>query len=639
MTLRKPMRRSSGLGPLTRLRWRAAAALLLSLLGALPAAGQVLQAPGEATETTFRREIRGQWFGWLAAHEEGDPLLAAQKVDEIVRHANKIGLKRLTDLSLAATLMARRELAQGNSDKARTALDSAIKLDPVLPEPRWSRVALALSYDKLAVPRELLGAIRAVLADREGRRVLFVRVSLLLVLTLAAVGVAFAVLLVAGEIRRLFHDLRELVARRVSPPTDAVVATALLLLPLLLALDVGWLLLWLFVLSLGYAGRNVRVAAVAGLVPLLLVAPALDRAAAELAVSASPVVRGAEALEEKRYDQRVLDDLEAVKTLFPEDADVRFLLGCLYQQLGQNDRAIAEYTVAAQVSPVEVRALVNRGDIRFVDGDFGAAQEDFQEALRRDPRDVRARYNLSLVYGETFRTVEAQEKLTEARALDNALVTRFLESPTLVKVVSLGFAPDEAREKVRLLLRDSRSRRVLGHFHVGSDARSWAVPFAIAVPFAVAAAFLLDAWRRKGRGYAAACQKCGRTFCRLCKPPGESPGLCSQCIHVYLKKDGVSIETKLQKVEEVKRRQGAEGRLRRALNVLFPGGELFLDGKVGRATALLAPFFLGLVAAFLRQDLALSPRPGAAPLVAGTVLWLLVALSAWVAGQLAARKG
>ena len=60
-----------------------------------------------------------------------------------------------------------------------------------------------------------------------------------------------------------------------------------------------------------------RWAALAGLLPLVLVAPALDRAAAKLAVSASPVLRGAEALQEKRYDQRVLDDLEAVKNLFP----------------------------------------------------------------------------------------------------------------------------------------------------------------------------------------------------------------------------------------------------------------------------------------------------------------------------------
>ena len=208
------MRREPGLGLPSRASRRAALALVLFplLLGA-PSGAQVLQAPGEATETTFRREVRGQWFAWLAAHEEGDPLLASQKVEEIVRHAKKIGLKRVTDLSLAATLMARKELALGNREKARWALDSAILLDPDLPEARWSRVALALEADKLTVPREVLGAIRAVFVDLEGRLVLFVRAGLLVVLTLAAVGAAFVVLLVAVEARRLFHDLTELTGR------------------------------------------------------------------------------------------------------------------------------------------------------------------------------------------------------------------------------------------------------------------------------------------------------------------------------------------------------------------------------------------------------------------------------------------
>ena len=55
--------------------------------------------------------------------------------------------------------------------------------------------------------------------------------------------------------------------------------------------------------------------------------------------------------------------------------------------------------------------------------------------------------------------------------------------------------------------------------------------------------------------------------------------------------------------------------------------------------AILVPFFLGLLAAAFRQDLALSPRPGTGPLMAGTVLWGLLALAAWAAGQLTARKG
>ena len=76
-----------------------------------------------------------------------------------------------------------------------------------------------------------------------------------------------------------------------------------------------------------------------------------------------------------------------------------------------------------------------------------------------------------------------------------------------------------------------------------------------------------------------------------------------------------------------------------ALNVILPGGEFLFQGRAGTALAILVPFFLGLFAAVLRHDLALSPRPGAGSLFVGTVLWALLALAAWVAGQLTARKG
>ena len=73
--------------------------------------------------------------------------------------------------------------------------------------------------------------------------------------------------------------------------------------------------------------------------------------------------------------------------------------------------------------------------------------------------------------------------------------------------------------------------------------------------------------------------------------------------------------------------------------MILPGGEFLFQGRAGTAVAILAPFFLGLFAAVLRQDLALSPRPGAGSLLAGTVFWALLALAAWVVGQLTARKG
>ena len=560
-------------------------------------------------------------------------------MEEITRHARKIGLKRLTDLSLAATLLGRKELASGRTDLARHSLETAVALDPDLPEARWGLVSTAARTRRWGelvsgVPK----AVRATLTDREARRVFLARLSVVGVLSLAAAGLALVALLAVAHGRRLLHDLKELAARHVPASAETVAAVALLLSPLILSLDVVWFALALFVATFGYASRSQRLAAAAGVLALVPVLPVLDRVGFELAGTASPIFRGSEALAESRYDQRVLDDLEAVKNVLPEDADVRFLLGRLYQALGQNDRAVAEYTMGAQVAPSDTRCLVNRGNIRFVDGDFGSAQEDFQAALDRDARDVPARYNLSLVYAETFRTVEAAQTLQEARALDARQVQRFQDQPSLVKVVSLGYPVGEARQKIRALSGDPRSRRLLGHFRTYRAGVAWATPLLWAALLAVPAAVGLDTRRRRGRGYAEVCQKCGRTFCRRCKPMAESALLCSQCVHVYLKKDGVSIETKLLKVEEVKRRRSWAGALRIVLNVPLPGAAAFFDGRAGRAAACLGLFSAGVVALAGWSQLVVGTRPGGAPAWATVVLPAALAASGFVLGQLSTRR-
>src|ERR1019366_2929131 len=137
-----------------------------------------------------------------------------------------------------------------------------------------------------------------------------------------------------------------------------------------------------------------------------------------------------------------------------------------------------------------------------------------------------------------------------------------------------------AREKIERMEEYNRSRRLLGHYRSYRLQDGLGVPLVWAVLLAAGAAFFLDRSRKHGRGYASECQKCGRAFCRLCKPPGESALLCSSCVHVYLKKDGVSIETKLQKLDDVRRRRTLEERLRLGLNGLLPGTAAFLDSRV-----------------------------------------------------------
>ncbi len=615
-----------------------AAALATAAAGPSPA--QVLTAPGESTEIAFRRQIRGYWFAWLSAQEEGDAIVARSKIDEILKYAQKIEIRRITDLALSATVLGRRQLEQGKPILAREAFQTATRLDPDLPEPRWARVGLAARSRQLgSTVSEFFGAVRATLADGESRRIFATRFALVLVHAGAVTASAFILVLLVRHGRRWFHDLAE-TAFRLLPGgrADYLLVGAMALAPLLLSFDILWYGLFLFVVLFGYATWPQKLGSVAALALVIPLFPVLDYIAYDLAVNSSPIVRGAEALAESRYDQRVLDNLEAAKVVLPDDADLRFLLGRLYQALGQNDRAIAEYTTAAQLSQKEARSLINRGNIRFVDGDLGSAQEDYQEALRRDPRNVAARYNLALLFAETFRTVEAAKTLNEARALDLAQVQAFQDAPTLVRVVSRDYPVEAAKEKMVSLESDPRGRRLLGHFRGFSLLRAWMTPLLVGIFLAVPAALLFDRFRLRGRGYASECQKCGRTFCRLCKPPGESALLCSQCIHVYLKKDGVAIETKLQKLEDVKRRKSVEEKVGVGLNLLLPGSSAFLDSRALVGIAVFFLFVAGVIGLFSRASLGVVPRLSPAPALLSLLFWGGLALTGWILGQTTARR-
>ncbi|MGE5717930.1 MAG: tetratricopeptide repeat protein, partial [Acidobacteriota bacterium] len=621
--------------------------VLLALVSAVPARSQVLVAPGESNETAFRKLVRGQWFGWLAALEEGDSPLARSKVDEILKYAQKIEIRRMTDLALSATLLGRRELAAGKREIAREAFSAAIRLDPDLPEPRWARLSLSASTRAWGdlVP-DFFGAVRATFADAESRRVVLVRLLLVFLLTACAAALAAIFVLLVRHGPRLVHDLRESADGVLRGRATGVAVAAFLVAPLLLSLDVLWLALFLFVLLFGYASLTQKIATSLALALSMLLLPVADRIAYDLSITSSPILRAAEALHESRYDQRVLDNLEAAKNIVSDDVDIRFVLGRLYQALGQNDRAISEYTEGSRIAPNDIRCLVNRGNIRFVDGDLGSAQEDYQEALKRDPRSIVARYNLALLYAETFRTQEAAQTLQEARALDARAVQGFQETPTLVKVVSIGFTPEEARQKIERMEHDGRTRRLLGHYRsyrLGDGLglpRFTGSPFSIdigmplfwAILVAIGAAIFLDRARRQGRGYASECQKCGRAFCRLCKPPGESALLCSQCVHVYLKKDGVAIETKLQKLADVRRRRSLEEKVQLVLNGLLPGSTAFLDSRLPAAVIAFGLFAFGLLAVLLRDALATLPRPTLSAGTPGIVFWLAVALAGWIVG-------
>jgi hypothetical protein len=195
-------------------------------------------------------------------------------------------------------------------------------------------------------------------------------------------------------------------------------------------------------------------------------------------------------------------------------------------------------------------------------------------------------------------------------------------------------AIDEAWAVSERVSQRPAARALFGNYSTFDPLRSATTPITIGAITSLLLALLLHAKRRR-TGYANACIKCGRTFCYRCKSARESSTYCTQCIHIYLKRDGVSLDTKRQKLEEVSDHQSGMTRRNRLFATILPGSAQMLEGRTvsGVIGLLFFTLFVAMAVFVGRLAPALGPTADVAQMIVRVaaialafVLWLTLSL-------------
>ena len=88
----------------------------------------------------------------------------------------------------------------------------------------------------------------------------------------------------------------------------------------------------------------------------------------------------------------------------------------------------------------------------------------------------------------------------------------------------------------------------------------------------------LSFWRGR-KTFTMRCLKCGTPFCRRCHLGAAVAGLCSQCYHLFVVRDGVSGPARNRKLLEVQAEEGRQDRTFRILSLLLPGAGQVYRGR------------------------------------------------------------
>ncbi len=440
-----------------------------------------------------------------------------------------------------------------------------------------------------------------------------------LMATLLLWGWSLALLLRYRNVLRALWEA-PLEQRGVPPLSAAILGAGILSLPVLVGLDpMVAAVFWLFLLA-PFLTR-VEVKATVFILLLQLVHPALgvmepwsDREPPPslLALQMQPQVQ----------------PMPPGALRFLPAGDRAFLAG--WAQLQQKDWAGAASTFQGLVGhlPEQAEVLNNLGVAHFELGDVPQAEADFQAAARLGPR-MEVLLNQSILDFMHLHTDAGSAKQAAAQAAAPAAYARLIELNDAQRDVRTYPMPlPDSPERVQELARGLGVR-------LGSDALDWKDPallFGLLLPLLGLGAFLARVRASIRMAHPVQCIRCGEPFHTTDSP---DPDVCPKCHHLFVLRDGLHVENRRRKLDEVAAHQRATRWIHRTLAVLLPGCDLVFLGhtREGLLEFVLLCLALGLVLATgrsVRYPGEILPDPTSTWLAVGAVFSLLLFLRSWL---------
>ena len=577
------------------------------------------------------REI---WPQATTAARDGELETATAKIGDLVNTGRAYGLKTFPVYATAAASMSNRAAREGKADLAAWGTTAGNALDtrnPAVAFARFERAAAQQNWGA-ALPQLMRGLTNVVTNYRTR---LLARADLIIVLAtaLALTAIVFAIVLFIRYGRSMAHDFRETLGTRLHGGSVSVLAFALLFLPIFLWLGPMWLVFYWFVIFFGYANARERtLIIVIGLLlaalPLLMTLAATWTAGVE-----SPVVMSSISSVEKSYQPEALRRMQELAALVPDNAMVQILLGNLHVFEGNEQQAAEHYRRAIAINDA-AGAHVNLGNLHFLQNDYPAALTEYARAEEKDPRMAIAFYNSSVANGETYRFDQQGQKLEQAKKIDREFIERLSQERSVQKIAMYYPSLSEAWAVSSSIAKSGVARSLFGNYAWLDPARTATNPITLGALASVILAILVWAKRRRA-GFAGSCIKCGRTFCHRCKSARESSTYCTQCIHIYLKRDGVALATKRAKLDEVSEHSASLQRRNRLFATFLPGSAQLLEGRTLAGVIGVLLFFSLVATAIFVGRLAPAIGPVAdtaqtviriAAIILAVLMWFLMSL-------------
>lgn len=496
---------------------------------------------------------------------------------DLIRLRNRNGIPKITEFALSAVRFGEAKLAEAKPAEALQLFQAATSLDPTLSIAYYSQAKAMLAISWTRAPSALRAAIAgmfAPLSTLNGKIYLSSKYGLIIIATLVILGCAFGLIILAKYHGLLRHDTME---KYTSLSTIIVnlVVWVVLFLPVLLFAGILWLAPFWLMIFWKYSRLSERILSVIFFLAFMMAYPVYQYVVRVSAASAEPSIAPFIRVFSDGPTPRLLADFRDYTVENPKDSDGTIMLGHLYRAERSYPDAIKILQKHILDHPTEARAYNNLGHVYFLQGETDLGLRMVQKAEDLDPRNAIYPYNLSILQRAKFNFSHAEESLSKARLLDTKFIRGLEENPYSSIIDSV---PTEEMILTRMKQK------------VGSFTDYLVNPFTGFAFLLLVLAIIRGL--SKPMDHAKECIKCGRPFCKRCQPAVKELRFCTQCLHIFVKKDGVSPASRKDKMREIEDHSRRQEIFIRLSSLVLPGfGNLYKNRIWFGATLLFFWFF------------------------------------------------
>ncbi|MEW5807482.1 MAG: tetratricopeptide repeat protein [Acidobacteriota bacterium] len=584
----------------------------------------------------FENRINFFWFkrkAFLLANRMED---AEKQMDLLKSFCQQEGIQKIPLIARALNFEGSNYFKEGNFEKARNSFELAKYFDSSFPQARFE---LARTHWKNGSGMmKLLGEfIKGLFIHFENfwvRIIILAYFLLLIILSLSFFFAFFSISMLLKYNKLLRHEIYEHLTGRMTESTVIAAGWAVLLAPFLSILGGIFFIIYWPLIMFRYMKNKERIVCILLFFFLFFAIPGLKITRSLFDAATNEENRVIVDSISGNYDPQIIIGLSEQIKNHTGDPTFHFLIADHYKKGGYYREAYDHYMECLQINPDLFGAYNNIGNIFFLFEQYPEAIANYRKAIGKKPDFILAYYNMSLAQSELFHFKEAEESIARAKALDSAEVSSLMASRR---------STNHGAEVIDAMIRvPGIWKRALGNGKILQDGfrdpekgKNPAFLFLnMLSALSAASLFLFMILSFAEKPWVTSCVRCGKPFCQKCRIYSDSSTHCTQCLHLFVKMDGLEPEAKARKMMEI---EIYENRKRKNLlisSIFFPGVAQNARGKLLVSYIITFFWLFGITWLLFLRYVITSLEPSANPVSMLSIAFAgLTIASSWLIGN------